>query len=83
MSPVSFGAISEGGDELFRISPDDSSLLLLPCRNIKCRGDFLVKPSVQNLRTLRVAGGVTTSAELKEWYERGMEDAKRMIDGLK
>ncbi len=85
VSPVSFGTIPGAGgcNDLFRISPEDNSWRLLPCRNVKCRGNFLVKPSVQNLRTLRVAGGMASSAELRDWFERGMEDAKRMIDGLK
>jgi len=81
VSPISFTECSDSGEQnSFRISPNDDSWRLIPFRNIKCRGQFLVKPSIQNLRALRVASGITTSAELQEWYDRGVEDGEQFIE---
>ncbi len=81
ISPISAAAPLFQSKETFgkRISPDDDSMRLLPLSNISCRGDFHVKPSIQNLRALRIASGVTSSEELQEWYEKGTNDALRML----
>ncbi len=81
ISPISAGAplFQPKHTSDRRISPDDDSMRLLPLSNISCRGDFHVKPSIQNLRALRIASGVTSSEELREWYERGTNDALRML----
>jgi hypothetical protein len=63
-----------------RISPKDYSWRLLPISNLNCRGDFDVKPSLQNLRALRMASGLVSSKELQDWYDRGIDDALRILD---
>jgi|AntRauTorckE5430_2_1112549.scaffolds.fasta_scaffold01390_8 predicted acylesterase/phospholipase RssA len=63
-----------------RISPRDDSWRLLPISNLNCRGDFFIKPSVQNLRALRMASGLVSSKELQGWYDRGIEDALRLVE---
>mmetsp|Transcript_25273 Transcript_25273/g.37221 ORF Transcript_25273/g.37221 Transcript_25273/m.37221 type:complete len:318 (+) Transcript_25273:56-1009(+) len=62
-----------------RISPknDDDAWTFLP--EFKCRGGFHVRPSIQNLRALRVAMGATSKQELMGWYRRGEEDAERFV----
>lgn len=83
ISPISYADSSSKLDEnTYRISPPDDSWRLLPFRNINCRNQFLVKPSIQNIRSLRVASGATNSAELQEWYDRGVTDADTLIQKL-
>lgn len=72
VSPIS------GSSDLHRISPKDSSFSIW--RELKCRGDFCVRPSIQNLKALRVASGSTTSKELQSWYEQGMNDATDFLE---
>lgn len=67
VSPIS------GFSNSHRISPKDVSFSIW--REWKCRGDFYVRPSIKNLKSLRVASGLTTSKELQSWYEQGMNDA--------
>ena len=43
----------------------DNTQRLLPLSNLICKDDFEVKPSIQNLKALRVASGVGTSQELE------------------
>ncbi len=76
ISPISFTGTSSN---IYRISPNDDSWRLLPLKNITCRNDFVVKPSINNARALRIASGATTSEELQEWYDRGVADAKENI----
>lgn len=84
VSPISYGRKNKfTEDKFYRISPNDNSLKLLPIQNIKCRSEFLVKPSLQNLRSLRVAGGMASTDELREWYVRGIEDGNTTIQAWK
>ena len=71
VSPIS------GSSPYPRISPRDSSFSIW--WELKCRGDFHVRPSIQNLQALRVASGSTTSEELRSWYEQGMDDANSFL----
>lgn len=63
-----------------RISPVDNTQRLLPLSNLICKDNFEVKPSLQNLKALRVASGVGTSQELEEWYNKGVQDARLFIE---
>lgn len=83
ISPISYAGDSKIQESTFRISPIDDSFRLLPFHNIACRNDFLVKPSIQNVRALRVGSGATNSVELQEWFERGLNDANRNMHLLK
>ena len=65
-----------------RISPIDTSWRLLPVGSVKLNGNFDVKPSMQNLKCLRMASGLVSSSELREWYEMGMTDSISMINKL-
>jgi predicted acylesterase/phospholipase RssA len=69
-------------NEMSRISPIDTSWRLLPVGSVKLNGNFDVKPSVQNLKCLRMASGLVSSSELREWYEMGMTDSISMINKL-
>jgi len=84
VSPISVGEpliISSSQNKTDkRISPIDDSWRLLPISNLNFRGDFDVKPSVQNLTALRMASGLVSSKELQVWYDRGIEDALRLIE---
>jgi predicted acylesterase/phospholipase RssA len=73
VSPIS------GSSKSHRISPTDTSFAIW--RELKCRGDldFQVRPSIQNLKALRVASGFTTSRELQTWYEQGINDANDFL----
>jgi predicted acylesterase/phospholipase RssA len=86
--PINVSPISVGESFIFplkqkkemRISPKDYSWRLLPISNLNCRGDFDVKPSLQNLRALSMASGLVSSIELQDWYDRGIDDALRILD---
>ena len=66
-----------------RISPHDNSWRLLPLKNIHVGGReqhrLQVKPSVQNLRALRISAGACSTWELRDWYNRGFSDADRLL----
>lgn len=90
ISPISVGnslfSIDSKQTEIsksLRISPTDNSWRLLPISNIRCRGDFKVKPSVQNLKAMRMASGLVSSTELENWYKQGIDDALEMMKVLK
>lgn len=72
ISPISGGTREA---RAVRISPADASWKF-PW-DLECRGGFRVHPSVQNARALQVAAGAASSAVLREWYERGVEDGTR------
>lgn len=88
ISPISFQSSSYTSstqrtkDGIIRISPNDETWRLLPMRNMNLRGGFEVRTSIQNLRALRVASGVTTTEELKGWYQLGMEDGETMYEQM-
>lgn len=79
VSPLSYSAKNPEKSTLNRISPKDESWRLLPLKNITCRSDFLVKPSMQNLKALRVASGAASTHELQTWYELGKDDAQEKL----
>jgi predicted acylesterase/phospholipase RssA len=81
ISPISAGApfFFPRERETMRISPVDDSWRLLPISNLICRGDFDVKPSIQNLRALRMASGLVSSKELEGWFQLGIDDALRVV----
>lgn len=79
VSPISCSILSNDDN---RISPKDSSFAMF-WKDLKCRGDFLVRPSMQNLKALRVASGTTTSTELQSWYNQGVQDATDFVSEWK
>ncbi len=84
ISPVSKGRpfFSARNDNVMRISPDDYSWRLLPISNLSFRGGFDVKPSIQNLRAMRMASGIVSSKELDTYYQQGVDDAIKMLKKL-
>jgi len=66
-----------------RISPHDNSWRLLPLKNIHVGGceeyRLQVKPSIQNLRALRISTGACSTFELRDWFNRGFSDADRLL----
>lgn len=77
ISPFS-GSSSRGS---LRISPSDDSWRLLPF-DVTCRGDFDVHPSLQNIRAMQASAGLTDSATLRKWFERGVEDGNKAMTKL-
>lgn len=74
VSPISGGNI---GKNTIRISPVDDSWKF-PV-DIRCRGGFSVHPSVQNIQALQVSAGLAPPSILQEWYDRGYEDATKIM----
>lgn len=65
-----------------QIRPADLSAALPFVLTARC-GTFQIRPSVQNLRALVVAMGVTASPEvLRDWHDRGVEDALSFMSEL-
>lgn len=87
VSPISEGepfVFSENPKKnVFRISPVDTSLRLLPLGSLKLNGNFHVKPSVNNLKCLRMASGSVSSDELRDWYDQGINDGIHMVNRIK
>ena len=83
VSPISYGENVNSQQDFHRISPSDNSWRLLPLQNVQFRNGFFVKPSMQNIRALRVAGGIASSDELRDWYELGIEDGNKAIETWK
>ena len=76
VSPIS-GSISDEANAI-RISPADDSWRLFPM-NITCRGNFSVRPSMQNIRALQTSAGVASTIVLREWFERGVNDGSAAV----
>ena len=49
--------------------------------DITCRGGFTVHPSVQNVQAMQVSAGVASPQILQDWYERGIDDARSILEG--
>ncbi|KAL7469080.1 hypothetical protein ACHAXS_009324 [Conticribra weissflogii] len=82
VSPISGkGFDNTNNNTTIRISPEDRSWRLLPM-DIRCRGGFSIRPSVQNARALQVAGGIGSSTVLRDWFDRGANDADEAITSL-
>jgi predicted acylesterase/phospholipase RssA len=60
-----------------RISPSDNSWKL-PL-DIKCKGGFNVYPSIQNFKAMQISAGLATPPILQEWYDRGFNDATKIL----
>eukprot|EP00978_Attheya_sp_CCMP212_P006939 scaffold16220_cov51-Attheya_sp.AAC.2 len=79
VSPISGGKKADDHLERnARISPSDDSFSFLPL-DVTLRGQFKVKPSIQNLRALRVSVGAASSEELQYWFEKGLEDGEIFV----
>lgn len=84
ISPIS-GSLSsnrrdeegEGSGVAVRISPSDNSWKL-PL-DIKCKGGFNVYPSIQNFKAVQISSGLATPPILQEWYDRGFNDATKIL----
>jgi predicted acylesterase/phospholipase RssA len=65
------------------IRPNDVSLQLLPFHltTTRCQ-PFQIRPSLQNVRAMVVAMGITSSDTLRDWYRRGMDDATVFVERL-
>ena len=74
--------ISGGYNRASRISPRDTSFQF-PFYQLRAREDFRIRPSMQNLRALRASSGMTSSYELKMYYDWGMKDGKEYLDTRK
>jgi hypothetical protein len=72
ISPIA--GTSENG---WRISPVSTSRFW---PTIHLNEDFGVTASLGNLRALRAASGMTSPAELREWYELGQADSERFLE---
>ena len=81
ISPISGGISYSNESNTIRISPQDRTLKF-PI-DIKCRGDFLVHASIQNLKALQISAGLATSIILQEWYDRGVDDGFRAMEHIK
>ena len=66
--------------EDWRISPWATTTSHLWPATIGLKHNFRVDLSFANLRALRAAVGMTTSAELHGWYQRGQDDAQRFVE---
>ena len=60
-----------------RISPSDTSWKL-PF-DIKCNGGFNIYPSIQNFKAMQISAGLATPSILQEWYDRGFNDATKIL----
>ena len=83
VSPISgsVATMDSGVAPVIRISPSDFSWNLFPME-VRCRGNFLVRPSIQNLSAMGVSLGFASRQELRKWHEQGLEDGKFAIAQL-
>jgi predicted acylesterase/phospholipase RssA len=74
VSPIS------GPRSSLSIRPKDMSLPLLPftLTTTRCQ-PFQIRPSVQNVRAMAVAIGIASTETLRDWYNRGMDDATEFV----
>ena len=85
ISPISGSLNSSRRDDeedgvsaaVVRISPSDNSWKL-PL-HIKCKGGFNVDPSIQNFKAMQISAGLATPPILQEWYDRGFNDATKIL----
>ncbi len=63
------------------IRPTDHSLALPFALTSHC-GSFRIRPSLQNLRAAIVSTGATTPDVLRDWYQRGADDASAFLDSI-
>jgi predicted acylesterase/phospholipase RssA len=71
ISPVSGSSINSD-----RISPGDRSLTV---GQLNAEVDFGTKLSWQNLQSISVSMGMASTAALRDWYQRGQDDASQYI----
>jgi predicted acylesterase/phospholipase RssA len=74
VSPIS------GPSSPWSIRPNDKSLPLLPftLKTTRCQ-PFEIRPSVQNVRAMVVSMGLASPQVLRDWYQRGMDDANEFV----
>jgi predicted acylesterase/phospholipase RssA len=65
---------------ILSIRPNDTSMTLLPftLATKRCQ-PFEIRPSVQNLRALVVSIGLARPEVLRDWYQRGTDDANEFL----
>jgi hypothetical protein len=74
VSPIAGKSLSSKSDDnSWRVSPNGSPF----CLPMTLRHNFRVDASVANVRALRAAVGMTTGSELRSWYQKGQDDARR------
>ena len=79
VSPI-FGPNTEVSVPVLPIRPRDHSISLpFTLTTTRCQ-PFGIRPSLQNLRALVVAAGLAKPAVLRDWYQRGMDDASRFVE---
>ena len=63
------------------IRPCDNSLPLLPfsLTTTRCQ-PFSIRPSLQNVRALVVSAGLAKPQVLRDWYQRGFDDASKFVE---
>lgn len=79
VSPISGSNHYKEDNVVIRISPKDDSWKFP--MDITCRGGFTVHPSVQNVQAMQVSAGVASPQILQDWYERGIDDARSILEG--
>jgi predicted acylesterase/phospholipase RssA len=69
---------------LMMIRPSDETLAL-PGGDwtTRCGGEFRIRPSIQNLRSLIHSLGIAPAGVLEDWHRRGVEDAEVFVDSWK
>mmetsp|Transcript_14334 Transcript_14334/g.20464 ORF Transcript_14334/g.20464 Transcript_14334/m.20464 type:complete len:344 (-) Transcript_14334:111-1142(-) len=89
VSPIS-GSIHpmnspSSSEMIHRISPTDNTLSFLPMNmelTARC-GTFRIRPSVQNIRSCFASVGFGASPPmLRNWYNRGFDDATRFLESF-
>ena len=79
VSPISS---SDANTTTPSIRPADTSFGLPFLLTARC-GTFQVRPSIQNLRAMIVSIGVASPQVLRDWYQRGVNDADIFVDEWK
>lgn len=73
--------ISGSSSEKWNIRPHDNSWKIPLVGDITARcGTFAVRPSVDNLRALVVSAGAAPPQVLKDWRDRGIDDANLFLE---
>ena len=73
--------ISGSSSEKWNIRPIDTSWKIPMIGDVTARcGTFAIRPSIDNLRAFVISAGVAPSNVLKDWHNRGMDDANIFLD---
>lgn len=77
---IAVSPISGSSSAVWNIRPKDTSWKLPLMGDISARcGTFSVRPSVDNLRALVISAGVAPPNVLKDWCNRGVDDANEFL----